>query len=157
MLEVMVRCVLNAKRRSYFLFFRSLTNAEKNYEQMEKKRFALIYSCKKFSQYVYGKFIKSDHKPLETIIRKPVSSKHPSIQRFLFSLMKHDMQIEFVPGNFLHIAETSSRAHSPLISQTTDLDEKAVLMIHTLNSILSATSDLNKSKKKLIKINFFNG
>ena len=153
----MVSCVLNAKRRSYFLFFRSLTNAEKNYEQMEKKRFALIYSCKKFSQYVYGEFIKSDHKPLETIIRKPVSSKHPSIQRFLFSLMKHDMQIEFVPGNFLHIAETSSRAHSPLISQTTDLDEKAVLMIHTLNSILSATSDLNKSKKKLIKINFFNG
>ena len=133
--------MLNAKQRSYFLFFRSLTNAEKNYAQMEKKRFALIYSCKKFSQYVYGEFIKSDHKPLEMIIRKPVSSIHPSVQRFLFSLMKHDMQIEFVPGNFLHIAETSSRAHSPLISKTTDLDEKAVLMIHTLNSSLSATSD----------------
>ena len=133
--------MLNAKQRSYFLFFRSLTNAEKNYAQMEKKCLAIVCACKKFSQYVYGEFIKSDHKPLETIIRKPVSSKHPSIQRFLFSLMKHDMQIEFVPGNFLHIAETSSRAHSPLISKTTDLDEKAVLMIHTLNSSLSATSD----------------
>ena len=133
--------MLNAKQRSYFLFFRSLTNAEKNYAQMEKKCLAIVCACKKFSQYVYGEFIKSDHKPLEMIIRKPVSSIHPSVQRFLFSLMKHDMQIEFVPGKFLHIAETSSRAHSPLISKTTDLDEKAVLMIHTLNSSLSATSD----------------
>ena len=127
---------------------RSLTNAEKNYVQVENE--LLVYTCKKLNQFVYGQpiFSKSDHKPLEAIIRKPISSIPPRVQRFLVRLMKYDVQIEFVPGKFLHIADTLSRAHSPLISETTDLDEEAVLMIHTLYSNLSATPDKLKKIKE---------
>ena len=54
--------------------------------------------------------------------------------------MKYDVWIEFVPGKFLHIADTLSKTHSPLISETTDLDEEVVLMMHnTLHSNLFAT------------------
>ena len=102
--------------------FRSLTYAEKNYAQIEKELLAIVYECKKFNQFVCGQpiFVKSDHKPLEAIIRKSISSTPPTVQRFLVRLMKYYMQTEFVPGKFLHIADTLSRAHSPLISETTD-------------------------------------
>ena len=55
--------------------------------------------------------------------------------------MIYDVGIKFVPGKFLHIADTLSRAFSALISETTDLDQEAVLIIHTEYSNLSATSD----------------
>ena len=55
--------------------------------------------------------------------------------------MIYDVRIEFVPGKFVHIADTLSRAYSALISETIDLDEEAVLIIHTQYSNLSATSD----------------
>ena len=51
------------------------------------------------------------------------------------------MQIEFFPGKFLHITDTLSRACSLFISETTDLDEEALFLIHTLYSNLSATPD----------------
>ena len=57
------------------------------------------------------------------------------------------MTIAFVPGKFLHTADTLSRAHSPLISETTDLDKEAVFMIHTRYSNLSATPDKLKEIK----------
>ena len=127
---------------------RNLTNAEKNYAQIENE--LLVYACKKFNQFVYGQpiFSKSDHKLLEAIIRKPISSIPPRVQGFSVRLMKYDVQIEFVPGKFLHIADTLSRAHSPLISETTDLDEEVVLMIHPLYSNLSATPDKLKEIKE---------
>ena len=129
---------------------RSLTNAEKNYAQIERELLAIVYACEKFNQFLYGQpiFIKSDHKPLEAIIRKPISSTPPKVQRVLVRLMKYDVRIEFVPGNFFHIAYTLSRAYSPLISETTDLAEEAVLMIHTLYSNLSATPHKLKEIKE---------
>ena len=93
---------------------RSLTNAEKHYAQLEKELLAIVYACEKFNQYVYGQpvTIKSDHKPLATIIKKPISVTPPRVQRFLVRLMKYDLKIEFIPGKFLYIADTLSRAHS---------------------------------------------
>ena len=80
--------------------------------------------------------------------------------------MKYDMQIEFFPGKFLHITDTLSTACSLFISETTDLDEEALFLIHTLYSNLSATPDKwkeekrkineKKYKKKLMKTDPFN-
>ena len=51
---------------------RALTTTEENYAQIEKELLAIVFSCEKFDQYVYGRHITvhSDHKPLEIITKK---------------------------------------------------------------------------------------
>ena len=55
---------------------RALTPAEQRYVQIEKEILAVVFGCEKFHKLLYGKrdvTIESDHKPLETIMRKPIS------------------------------------------------------------------------------------
>jgi hypothetical protein len=48
----------------------TLINAEKNYPAIEKELLAIVWSCKYFRQYLYGrKFtIVTDHRPLTWIL-----------------------------------------------------------------------------------------
>ena len=42
---------------------------QQNYAQIEKELLAVLFACKRFHQYIYGKkmVVESDHKPLEAI------------------------------------------------------------------------------------------
>lgn len=55
---------------------RALPVPEKNYVQVEKELLAIVFSVKHFHQNVYGVKVnvQSDHKPLETILRKPLGA-----------------------------------------------------------------------------------
>ena len=55
---------------------RSMTSAVKRYAQIEKECLAVAFACEKFIQYVYGRIVTvhTDHKPLETISKKPLCS-----------------------------------------------------------------------------------
>ena len=64
---------------------RALSDAEKNYAQIEKELLAICYACTKFHQYIYGKSVnvQSDHRPLEAIFLKPIGATSPRLQRML--------------------------------------------------------------------------
>jgi len=53
---------------------RTLAAAERNYTQMEKELLVIVFSPEEFHQYTYGKsvIVESGHKPLETILAKPL-------------------------------------------------------------------------------------
>ena len=53
---------------------RALTLTEQNYSQIEKELYAILYGCRKFHQFVYGRKIiaHTDNKPLEAILSKPL-------------------------------------------------------------------------------------
>ena len=92
---------------------RSLSTAECNYAQIEKELLAIVFACQKFHQYIYGFPIKvqSDHKPLESIVKKPLHKASPRLQRMLLKLQNYDLSIKYVKGKDLHIADTLSRAY----------------------------------------------
>ena len=53
----------------------SLTAMQQRYAPNEQEMLGVVYGCQRFHQYIYGKkvIIQSDHKPLETIMKKPIA------------------------------------------------------------------------------------
>lgn len=50
---------------------KSLNSTEKNSAQIQKELYAVLFGCKLFHKYMYGRrvVVESDHKPLEAILK----------------------------------------------------------------------------------------
>ena len=112
---------------------RALTSAEENYSQIEKEMLAICFSCMKFHQYVYGKstIVHTDHRPLESILKKPIAKASPRLQRMILQLQRYDLDVKYVPGKYLYVADTLSRAYiqgDPTCGAPEDIE----VMVHTL-------------------------
>ena len=62
--------VFNDGEHSIAFVSRTLTKAERNYEQIEKEALALFFGVMKFHKYIYGRksTLVTDHKPLLSIL-----------------------------------------------------------------------------------------
>ena len=62
--------------------------------------------------YTHGTDIEvlSDHKLLESIFKKSLFKVPPCLQRVRLPLQKYNLKVRYVPGKFLYIADTLSRA-----------------------------------------------
>uniref|UniRef100_A0A671XRU6 ribonuclease H n=1 Tax=Sparus aurata TaxID=8175 RepID=A0A671XRU6_SPAAU len=92
---------------------RALTQTERGYAQIEKECLAIVFGMEKFHQYTYGRpvNVQSDHKPLENIIKKPLWNAPKRLQRMLLRLQKYDLNVTYVPGRDMLLADTLSRAY----------------------------------------------
>ena len=97
--------------------------------RLRKELLAVVFGCERFIHHVYGRPVEvdSDHKPPVPITKKPLVKSRPRLQRLLLRLQKYDIRITYVPGKYMHVADTLSR---------TSLNEK------------SADSELKDSHKK---------
>ena len=114
---------------------RSLTPTEQRWFQIEKELLAIVFAAERFNQYIYGKEIEveSDHKPLETILRKPIQNASPRIQLMLLRLLRYNLCVTYVPGSKLFIADALSRAYTDVIPHTGDSQIKEMEMrVHSV-------------------------
>lgn len=90
---------------------RALSDVERRYAQIEKEALAICFGCEKFHQYIFSKTIKveSDHKPLESIFRKPFNQCPARIQRMKLNVQKYDLIVSYKPGKELLLADALSR------------------------------------------------
>ncbi|CAB4040881.1 Hypothetical predicted protein, partial [Paramuricea clavata] len=60
----------------------------------------------KFRYYAYGQHVtvETDHKPLEAIFKKRLSSAPPRIARMMLRIQKYDVEIKYVPGKEMQLA-----------------------------------------------------
>ena len=79
----------------------ALTGAEIRYAQIEKDLLVSTYACERFHQY-------TDHKPLVSIISKPLNDCPMRIQRMLIRLQKYDVKMIYTPGKLMFAADTFS-------------------------------------------------
>ncbi|XP_055619559.1 uncharacterized protein K02A2.6-like [Toxorhynchites rutilus septentrionalis] len=92
---------------------RTLTATERNYAQIEKELLAILFACVRFDQLVVGNpkvSIKTDHKPLINVFRKPLLSAPKRLQHMLLNLQRYRLYIEFVTGKDNVVADALSRA-----------------------------------------------
>ena len=82
---------------------RTLPKAEKNYPQIEKEAFTIIYTVKKFHQYLYGQHVVllTDHKPLLGLLSEEKgipSMAAAQIQRWAITLTAYNYSLKYRPG-----------------------------------------------------------
>ena len=122
---------------------RSLSPAEKKYSQLEKEALAVIFSVRKFHDYVYGrKFILySDHKPLQYLLSESKQTPtHASshIQRWALILSAYKYTIQYKPGKNLSHADALSRLPLPDCPTTVPMPQDVVSTLnHISESIIS--------------------
>lgn len=92
---------------------RALTDTECGYAQIEKECLAIVFALERFHQYTFGRktIVLSDHKPLESIVRKPLHKAPKRIQGMLLRLLQYDTEVEYTKGKEMYIADTLSRAY----------------------------------------------
>ena len=114
---------------------KSLTDCQKGYAQIEKETLAIVFGCERFHQYLYDKEIEveSDHKPLEAIFAKPIAKAPPRIQRLLLRLQHYHLNVKYVPGKLMFIADALSRAHLETTNTNQGIpDAETEMQIHLL-------------------------
>ena len=113
---------------------RALTKSEKNYVAIELECLAIVFACKKFDQYIYGRkaTVETDHRALEIITKKSLLSAPKRLQRMLLELQRYDLDVRYRPGEEQCIADTLSRA--PLDQSWEELSEEEVFQLATLES-----------------------
>ncbi|XP_063360657.1 uncharacterized protein K02A2.6-like [Cydia amplana] len=90
---------------------KSMTSTQKLYAQIEKELLAILFGCSRYHQYIYGKQIEveTDHRPLESIFKKPICDIPLRLQRMRLHLQKYDIIVKYKPGKDLLIADALSR------------------------------------------------
>jgi hypothetical protein len=87
---------------------KTLTDTETRYAQIEKELLPVIFGLESFQQYTYGRTVqvRSDHKPLEPILKTPLHATPTRLQRMLLQLQKYDIRLQYTPGKEMNIADT---------------------------------------------------
>ena len=94
---------------------RALMETESRYAQIEKEMLAIVYSVEKFNDYTFGRktIVNSDHKPLESILKKPLHRAPKRLQGMMIRLQKYDLEVRYEKGSNMFLADTLSRAYLP--------------------------------------------
>ncbi|UYV79315.1 K02A2.6-like [Cordylochernes scorpioides] len=89
----------------------ALSAAQKKYSQIEKELLAVYFGCKRNHLYLYGRKFTAftDHKPLLTIMKKPMVDLSPRLQRLVLQLQHYDFDLKYIPGKKLYTADALSR------------------------------------------------
>ena len=94
---------------------RTLTDAEKRYAVIEKEMLSIVNALEKWHQFTYGRpvLVQTDHKPPESIVKKPLDKAPKRLQSMLIRALAYDITVEYKGGKLMYIADTLSRACLP--------------------------------------------
>ena len=70
---------------------------------------AIAFECEKFDSCVYGRDcvqVQTDHKPLESIFQKELCTAPKRLQRMLLRLQKHSLDVTYLKGEKMLVADT---------------------------------------------------
>ena len=129
---------------------KSLTNTQQQYAQVEKEMLTVVFGCIRFHDYIYGVpnvTVESDHKPLESILKKPLCQAPLQLQKMIMTVQKYSLNVVYCPGKELVLADVLSRAF--LQDDDDTLEEK--FEVNTLSVIPMSDNKLAELKDETEK------
>ena len=95
-----------------------------------------MFAAYHFDHYIYGKEVnvETDHKPLESIFKKPLLQCPKRLQRMLLQLQRFDLKVHYKPGAKLFIADTLSRDYLSDTRSKCDNDD-VIALFEEISSI----------------------
>lgn len=95
---------------------RTLNKSEVNLSTIEKELLAIVWVCKHFRPYLYGRkfLIQTDHKPLQWL--RNIKEPNSKLLRWKLLLDEFDFEINYVQGKTNHVADALSRIPSQPIN-----------------------------------------
>lgn len=135
--------IVEGEERPVAYASRTLTKAEMNYSQTEKEALSIIFGCKKFHQYLFGRefTLYTDHQPLVTIFArdKAVPAMAAArLQRWALLLSSFNYTIKYKKGSSHQNADALSRL--PIEELNRDLYPSDVFKISYVEN-MPITSD----------------
>jgi hypothetical protein len=131
---------------------RSLTETQKGYSQIEKEMLSIVEATKKYHHFIYGRQtveVQTDHKPIVSIMNKTIASINNSrLQRMRVKLLKYNLNVKYVPGKQMYIADLLSRSY---INESCD-DPELNEVVHTLSKY-AQVSDQRKAEVRQHTLN----
>lgn len=131
---------------------RALTKTQKNYSQLEKEAYAIVAACKKYHDYIWGckeLVVESDHKPLESIFKKPLHQAPPRLQRMIMEILPYNPIVKYKKGSELYVADTLSRDCSNKEENDEPFSIEIQIIIPLNASNTSKIKDIASKNKKL--------
>ncbi|MCG8431295.1 MAG: hypothetical protein MJA29_09000, partial [Candidatus Omnitrophica bacterium] len=135
---------------------RTLNEAEKRYAQIEKEALATVWTCEKFSQYLFGLetfTVLTDHKPLVPLMNDRDLDRVPlRCQRLLIRMMRYNAKFQHVRGKDLVISDALSRSpighdqlavdlYEDVIAHVAAVCESWNVSVNKLRTIQQATAE----------------
>lgn len=117
---------------------RCLTPTERKYAQIEKELLAVVFACTRFDQLIVGNaktVIKTDHKPLLSIFKRPLLHAPKRLQSMLLTLQRYSLELQFVSGKENVMADALSRFYLDCKDIDRSKDMKIFKIIENVNPL----------------------
>ena len=112
--EVTIQCDASETGQPICHASRALTNTVTRYAQIEKELLAIVWSCHKFDQYIYGydiAHVDSEHEPLRAVFKKPIHQSPKCLQRMRMALQNYSLDIRYKKGHLKFIADALNHSY----------------------------------------------
>jgi hypothetical protein len=156
--------VLLQEGRPVYFCSRTMTDAEESWAQIDKEFLALVWALERLDLFTYGQKVEvlTDHRPLIGLVNKPMDHCSIRQQRLLGRMMRYDVDLRFVPGKEMLLADTLSRAPvEPPVEECTesfmgtDIRNNEVLVSEcsTIDRVteFTYTDNSDKTREKLLE------
>lgn len=112
---------------------------------------AITFAFKKFHYFTYGYrvLVQTDHKPLINIFAKPLENVTARLQRMLLTLLRYDIEIKYLPGKEMLVADILSRSY--LKTETSDDITEIEYTVHSLSNNIAMSENKKIEFRKEIE------
>ena len=130
---------------------RTLSKAEKNYQNLERECMAAVWGMEKFHYFLYGRHfvLQTDQKPLRSIFKKHMTDVTPSMQRLCIRTWNYDFTPEYLKGKSDVISDALSRVNPQQLdnSDVSDDLEKEMLAVNILSTSTLQQAEIEELQK----------